>query len=290
MYKFFKLKKLILQTLFLYFFLLTGSSIGFEKYYRGDSVSNYFSGIISLQDNKYKESYNFLKTLDDLEDNHSKYSNSYIESLINNSKINEAFKYAKKLKRKEINFFQSDVIIISKFIKSRNFNKADDYFVLLDKSNYTPLQELLSQVIFSWIQVEKANLNYSESQEVFQLINPKYKNIKKINNVFLNCYFDTSSVGDKFQNLINDRSTDFSRYSFFYANYLLKKNQSKKANSILSAKLAEVPRNLLLNQIYSDIKLQKQNYLQNTFDCKNISNVIAELFYITANALSTQGL
>ena len=186
MYKFFKLKKLILQTLFLYFFLLTGSSIGFEKYYRGDSVSNYFSGIISLQDNKYKESYNFLKTLDDLEDNHSKYSNSYIETLINNSKINEAFKYAKKLKRKEINFFQSDVIIISKFIKSRNFNKADDYFVLLDKSNYTPLQELLSQVIFSWIQVEKANLNYSESQEVFQLINPKYKNIKKINNVFLN--------------------------------------------------------------------------------------------------------
>ncbi len=290
MYKFFKLKKLILQTLFLYFFLLTGSSVGFEKYYRGDSVSNYFSGIISLQDNKYKESYNFLKTLDDLEDNHSKYSNSYIETLINNSKINEAFKYAKKLKRKEINFFQSDVIIISKFIKSRNFNKADDYFVLLDKSNYTPLQELLSQVIFSWIQVEQANLNYSESQEVFQLINPKYKNIKKINNVFLNCYFDTSSVGDKFQNLINDRSTDFSRYSFFYANYLLKKNQSKKANSILSAKLAEVPRNLLLNQLYSDIKLQKQNYLQNTFDCKNISNVIAELFYITANALSTQGI
>ena len=96
MYKFFKLKKLILQTLFLYIFLLTGSSIGFEKYYRGYSVSNYFSGIISLQDNKYKESYNFLKTLDDLEDNHSKYSNSYIETLINNSKINEAFKYAKK--------------------------------------------------------------------------------------------------------------------------------------------------------------------------------------------------
>ena len=159
MTKFFKLKKLILQTLFLYIFLLTGSSIGFEKYYRGDSVSNYFSGIISLQDNKYKESYNFLKTLDDLEDNHSKYSNSYIETLINNSKINEAFKYAKKLKRKEINFFQSDVIIISKFIKNRNFNKADDYFASLDKSNYTPLQELLSQVIFSWIQVEKSNLH-----------------------------------------------------------------------------------------------------------------------------------
>ena len=47
-------------------------------------------------------------------------------------------------------------------------------------------------------------------------------------------------------------------------------------------------RNLLLNQLYSDIKLKKYNYLQNNFDCKNVSNIIAELFYITANALSTQ--
>ena len=30
--------------------------------------------------------------------------------------------------------------------------------------------------------------------------------------------------------------------------------------------------------------------MKNNFDCKNISNVIAELFYITANALSTQSL
>ena len=89
MNKFFKLKKLILQTLFLYIFLLTSSSMGFEKYYRGDSVSNYFSGIISLQDYNYRDSYNFFKNLENLEDNHLRYSKSYIESLVNNSKIND---------------------------------------------------------------------------------------------------------------------------------------------------------------------------------------------------------
>ena len=78
-----------------------------EKYYDGDSVSNYFSGIVSLQDNKYKDSYNFFKNLNNLEDSHFKYSISYIETLINNSKINEAFKYANKLKNKEMNFFES---------------------------------------------------------------------------------------------------------------------------------------------------------------------------------------
>ena len=55
-------------------------------------------------------------------------------------------------------------------------------------------------------------------------------------------------------------------------------------------KLKDAPRNLLLNQVNSDLKKKKKKHLQNNFDCKNISHVIAELFYITANALSTQNL
>ncbi len=82
--------------------MLTSSSMGLEKYYKGESVSNYFSGVISLQDNKYEDSYTFFKSLDNLEDNHSKFPKLYIESLVNNSKINEAFKYSKKLKKKKI--------------------------------------------------------------------------------------------------------------------------------------------------------------------------------------------
>ena len=290
MNKFFKLKKIIIQTLFLYIFLLTSSTIGIEKYYREDSVSDYFSGIISLQDNKYRDSYNFFKNLENLENTHSKYSKLYLETLVNNSKINEAFKFSLKLKKKEMNYFQSDLVVISKFLKNGNFLKADDYLTLTNGKNYTQLQALLGQIIFSWTKIEKSKLNFTEAQNVFKLINPKYKNIKKINNVFLNCYFDTTNLEMEFRNLINEKDTDFSRYTFFYANYLIKKESFKKANSILTTKLDEVPRNLLLNQLYSDINFEKQNYLQNNFDCKDVSNIIAELFYITANALSTQGL
>ena len=115
MNKFFKLIIIILQTLFLYIFTFTSSSMSLEKYYKADSVSNYFSGVISLQNNKYEETYNFFKKLNNLEDNHYKYSKSYIETLVNNAKINEAFKYSKKIKTKKKNFFQSDIVIISKF-------------------------------------------------------------------------------------------------------------------------------------------------------------------------------
>ena len=274
----------------MYILVFTGSSVSLEKNYRGDTISNYFSGVISLQNNDYEDSYNFFKKLNNLEDNHYKFSKSYLEILVNNSKINEAFKYSKKLEIKKKNFFQSDIVIISKFIKNNNFSKANDYLNFTIKNNYTPLQELLSQIIFSWVSVEKSKLNYDDAKQVFKLISPKYKNIKKINDVFLNCYFDTSNVNEKFLSLTNDQTTDFSRYTFFYANYLLKKDLIKKANSILNFKLKQAPRNLLLNQLYSDINKKKQNHLKNNFDCKNISNVIAELFYITANALSTQSL
>ena len=288
MNNFFKLNKLILQIFFLYTVLLTCSGFSLEKHNRGDSVSNYFSGIISLQNNKYKESYNFFKKLENLEDNHSKYSRSFLESLVINSKINEAFNYSKKLKTKKINFFQSDLVMVSKFIKNNDFKKADEILTLSYKNNGTSLEELLSQIIFSWVQIEKSNLNYNEAIEKFQSISPQHKNIKRINNIFLSCYFDTVNVQTEFQNLINDKTTDFSRYTFFYSNYLLKKNLSKRAKFILNEKLSNNPRNLLLNQLYSDIKSKKQNNLQNTFECKNVSNIIAELLYITANALSMQ--
>ena len=290
MNKFFKLIIIILQTLFLYIFTFTSSSMSLEKYYKADSVSNYFSGVISLQNNKYEETYNFFKKLNNLEDNHYKYSKSYIETLVNNAKINEAFKYSKKIKTKKKNFFQSDIVIISKFIKNDNFSNANDYLSSINKYNYTPLQELLIQILISWVTVEKSKLNYNDAKEIFRLINPKYKNIKKINDVFLNCYFDTSRVNEKFLSLTSDQSTDFSRYTFFHANYLLKKDLFEEANFILNSKLKEAPRNLLLNQLYLDVSQRNKIHIKNNFDCKNISNVIAELFYITANALSTQSL
>ena len=234
MNKFFKLIRIILQIFFLYILVFTSSSVSLEKYYRGDTISNYFSGVISLQNNDYEDSYNFFKKLNNLEDNHYKFSKSYLETLVNNSKINEAFKYSKKLEIKKKNFFQSDIVIISKFIKNNNFSKASDYLNLTIKNNYTPLQELLSQIIFSWVSVEKSKLNYDDAKQVFKLISPKYKNIKKINDVFLNCYFDTSNVNEKFLRLTNDQTTDFSRYTFFYANYLFKKDHNYEINLLFS--------------------------------------------------------
>ena len=289
MINFFKLYKLILQILFLNIFLST-NLLCVEKILKANFVSNYFSGIVALKDNKFEESYNYLRKLENLENQHLNYSKVLFESQIQNFKINEAYKFAQKLKRKNQNFFQSDLVIVSKLIKNKNFIKANDIIVLNQNNNLTPLQNLINQILFSWTKIEKSKLSFSEANQIFNSLDSRYKNINKINNVFLNCYYDTENTEKVFQNLTSDRETDFSRYTFFYVNYLLKKNLIKKANLVLNNKLNEVPQNLLLNQTKINIFQENQNYLQNNFNCKNISHIIAELFYLTANALSSQSL
>jgi len=49
------------------------------------------------------------------------------------------------------------------------------------------------------------------------------------------------------------------------------------------------PGNLILNQLKEDINSQNSKF-SNKFDCKNLSNIVAEIFYIVSNALSGQSL
>ena len=289
MIKFFKLNKFLLQTVFL-FFLLTNSSFSIEKIYRGDYLSNYLSGVISLRKNEYEDSYSFLRNLENLENDHSMYSKVFLESLINNFKIYEAFRYSVKLSNKKKNFYQSDIVVVSKFIKSEKFKKAFTYINSVEKQKYSNLQELIREIVFNWVKIKESNLNYNEAIKIFNSMDSRYMNLKKINKMFLNCYFETPNLEANYQRLINDDATDFSRYTFFYVDYLLKKNNYQKANSILNNQLQNTPRNLLLNQLKGDIEINKKNLLQNNFNCKNISHIVAEIFYITANALSSQSL
>ena len=101
---FFKLGfKLTLQIFFVIIFFSTLQAKNLDKFNHGDSISDYFSGILLLNENQYSKSYKFLKRLNGLEESHINYSSKYLYSLINLGKFNEAFNYAKKLTNK-INF------------------------------------------------------------------------------------------------------------------------------------------------------------------------------------------
>ncbi len=278
--------KLILQILFVIIFFSTLQAKKPDKFDSGEQIADYFSGILLLYNDDYKESYKFLKKLDGLETNHRDYSSKYLFSLINLGKFNEAFFYAKKLEKKNLSNFESDLIIGIYYLKNRKFDLAKYYFLKLKnrKSNII-FNNFVSNSLLNWISFKTLDLKNAEKK--ISEIDSKFKNLRNIQNVFLHCFYNSKKTDLLFESLVSNEQIDFSRYNYFYSTFLLNDGQIKKAKNVLNSSLELYPRNLLLNQYKLDLDNGRDN---NNFDCKNLSHVIAEILYITANALSSQNI
>ena len=65
-------------------------------------------------------------------------------------------------------------------------------------------------------------------------LDQRFENLKKIQNVFLHCYFNSSNTNILFEELISNKKTDFSRYNYFYASYVATSGKTEKAKDIVS--------------------------------------------------------
>ena len=123
--------KLIAQILFVIIFFSTLDAKNLDKFDEESHISDYFSGILLLNDNQYNESYKFLKKLEGLEESHDHYSSKYLFSLVNLGKFNEAFSYSKKLEKRKLGNFESNLIMGIYYLKNQNYDLAKDYFLKL---------------------------------------------------------------------------------------------------------------------------------------------------------------
>ena len=131
------------------------------------------------------------------------------------------------------------------------------------------------------------NFDLNQATLVLEKLDKRFENLKKIQNVFLNCYFNSPETNNLFEKLTSNERTDFSRYYYFYASYTASSKKINKAKDIIDLALKYYPRNLLLNQYKLDLN-QGKNII--SFDCQNKGHVIAEILYITSNALSSQSI
>ena len=288
MYIFKKLLKTIDLILFVIIFLSfsTLQAKNLDKFNKADNISNYFSGILLLNQSKFNDSYKYLKKLDGLEKNHLAYSSKFLYSLINSGNFNQAFLYSKKLERENLDSFESDLIIGIYQFKNSKFEISSKYFLkAFNRNPRSLLESYIAKSLFIWSNLnikefEKAKLNLSE-------LDDRFENLKKIQNAFLHCFYNSDSTDLLFNKLTSDQNTDFSRYNYFQAKYLEKNNEIDKAKQIIRNSLKKYPRNLLLNQYEIDLKNSENNF---DFDCKRKQHVAAEILYITANALSSQSI
>ena len=281
----FKFKfKLILQLLFVIIFFVPLKAKNIDKFNEGNYISSYFSGILLLNDSQYDESYNFLKKLNGLEESHLNYPLRYLYSLINLGKFNEAFNYSKRLEKKKLSNFESDLIIGIYYLKNRNHDLAKEYFLKLKKrKTNSMLNNFITNSLLNWISFKELDLN--SAQNKINKVDSRFANLKSIQNVFLHCFYNSPKTEIYFEKLISNKKIDFSRYNYFYAVHLSNKGKIDQTKKLVSSSLELYPRNLLLNQYKLDLQ---NNKYKNNFNCQNLSNVVAELLYITANALSSQ--
>ena len=246
----------------IFLFFSTLQAKNFDKFNNGDKISNYFSGIILLNDEKYEESYKFLKKLDGLEDSHKTYSIKYLYSLVNSGNINQAFQYSKKIEKVNHGSFETDLIIGIYNLKKNKSQLATKYF--LKASNRTSLSVLdnyISNSLYIWSQMD--GLKMGNINPLLNRLDKRFENLKKIQKVFLNCFFNSSGTKIEFENLVSNEKTDFSRYNYFYANYLKNTGKVQGAKSIIQNSLKKYPRNLLLNQYKIDLEKSENNLIFN---------------------------
>ena len=257
-----------------------GKSTNFN--YNAKNVSNYFSALISFDNYDYLKSQEFFNKINDSKKNNSNYSSKHIRSLINSQKYIEAERYSRNLEHKKISNFESKLILGLSELKKGNTSSAKIYFNQLEKN-------VEHRIVFGILKISLINWSDIEEGGILSIENMpgNYNNFKTIQKTLAHCFFEKPGTEKIFKEILEKEKDNFSRYYFFFANYLLNKNKKLEAKEIINFASNKHPQNLLINQLRKTLIENEKN--NNKFDCKKKNHIIAELFYVIANALSTQG-
>ncbi len=257
-----------------------GKSTNFN--YNAKNVSNYFSALISFDDYDHLKSQEFFEKIKDSKRYESSHSSSYIQSLISLQKYMEAERYSRNLENKKKSNFESKLILGLAELKKGNSSSAKIYFDQMKQTDeHRMVFDILKITLKNWSDIEEGGILSIEN------IPDRYNNFRKIQKILANCFFDKPGTDKAFKEILEDEQENYSRYYFFFANYFLGKNDKLKANEVTNLASKKYPKNLLINQFKKTLTENEKNY--NNFDCKKKEDVVAEIFYVIANALSVQG-
>ena len=288
MYKIKNYITLIIQIVFLLSIFNPIYAKNINKKYDADSFSNYFSGILSLQDKNFENSYKYLKPLKGLEDEHLFYATLYQQSLVNLGRYDEAFSYAKNLEKRKIDDDKSNLIIGVYYLKDNNKKLAKKYFKKFKEKN----ENFFSTSLNNWLLFTETDMReaLAANKNTSKKFNLKEGNqLEKIQEAFIHCHFNSTITEKVFENIDSKTNVDFSRYYFFYANYLFNKNDKIKSENIIDHSLNLYPEKIILSQFKKEINSKKKKEFSNQFSCQSLPNIVAETFYIISNVLSSQG-
>ena len=273
--------KIILTIFFIFFPLGAKSKNIYSKDFNSKELSNYFSGIISHNNQKNEQALKYLKSSKQLLNKHDEYFRRLIFSLVLNQNVDRAIQEIKFLKnKKQSEFFEAQLILLIDSINKKNFDKTKIYLNSIAK--YTE-EGTFEKVIYETLR----DYAYTFKEKKMSNFKSNFGNLVAINNAFQSCYLNNPKTLDYFGKLKSSEAADYSRYLFFYVNYLIHNKRFDLVKEILF-EIDELSSNLIILQTKSWIDNSNFSEIKEIFSCNNENDLLAEFFYLVSNLYSSQ--
>ena len=246
-------------------------------------LSNYFSGIVAYENSDNSQALKFFNSSKFLIKQHEIYLEKYTFALVLNGKVKKAINQIKQNSTKDnSNFFQANLLLAIDSLKKGDYKNSEQY---INRS-----YELINNDRFSLIIAEifKEYL-YVFNEKKIPKSKKKFGNFSYINEVFQRCYLGDQSTKTYFKRLINSQNdADYSRYAFFFVNYLIESEKYDEAKQITDD-FDYLNSSLLISQGKKWIEDTKFKNFLDIFSCTNSSDIMGEFFFLVANLYSSQG-
>ena len=246
-------------------------------------LSNYFSGIVAYENSDNSQALKFFNSSKFLIKQHEIYLEKYTFALVLNGKVKKAINQIKQNSTKDnSNFFQANLLLAIDSLKKGDYKSSEQYinrsYELINNDRF-PL--IIAEIFKEYL--------YVFNEKKIPKSKKKFGNFSYINEVFQRCYLGDQSTKTYFKRLINSQNdADYSRYAFFFVNYLIESEKYDEAKQITDD-FDYLNSSLLISQGKKWIEDTKFKNFLDIFSCTNSSDIMGEFFFLVANLYSSQG-
>jgi len=244
-------------------------------------LSNYFSAIVAYENNDNSQALKFFKSSKYLIKRHDLYLENFTYSLVLDGRVQQAISEIKQnLTEDNSNFFEAHLVLAIDSLKKKNYKRSKEH---LQRSYEFINDDRLSLIIAETL---KQYLYVFDENKISKIKN-KFGNFSFINEVFQRCYLNDENTKTYFKNLINLENEDYSRYIFFYLNYLIENNEYDEAK-IITDNLDYLNSSLINSQGKKWIEDQKLGEFKKIFSCNRTTDIVSEFFFLISSLYSSQ--